>query len=141
MGRTTTSLATSGTERTATMAFSTVNKVGFVLAILLALLDVVAILQPTPEGEVGPPLAVLALGSLLGVITLVAVGFGWARHSRRAIRAAAATRIISAILALPAFFAPDVPAPLVALASVFVLVTIVAVTLMLIPARRNGLPD
>ncbi len=133
---------TSTVEKGATVRFSTLNKIGFVLAILLGLGNVVSILQPTPDGEVGPPLAVLALGAVLGVITLVTVGIGWARKSRAAIRTAAAALIISAILALPAFVTPEVPAALVALAAVFVLLTIVAVALMLLPARTGaGSPE
>lgn len=120
--------------------FGTANKVGFVLAILLGVADLAAPLNPTPEGEVGPPLAILVFGAVLGLVTIVAVSVGWARQNRAAIRAAAATRILSALLALPAFAAPDVPALLKALAAVFILVTILSLVLMLAPARRAGSP-
>ena len=116
--------------------FSIANKVGFVLAVLLSVADLSSLLNPTPEGEVGPPLFILATGAALGLITIVAVAIGWARRSRGAIRAAAAARILSALLALPAFAVPEVPAVLKALAGAFVLTTLVAVVLLLSPGRR-----
>jgi hypothetical protein len=118
--------------------FSVANKAGFVLALLLAVLDVGSVLNPTPEGEVGPPLAILAVGALLGLITIVAVAFGWSRGSRGAVRAAAAARILSALLALPAFAVAEVPPVLKALAGAFVLATILAVALMLKPTRGSA---
>ena len=71
----------------------------------------------------------------MGVITVVAVVIGWRAARRSALRVAAGARILSAITALPAFFV-DVPAALKLLVSVFVVVTVVAVVLMLAPARR-----
>jgi hypothetical protein len=52
------------------------------------------------------------------------------------VRAAAAARILSALLALPAFAVPEVPAVLKAAAGAFVLTTILAVVLMLAPGRK-----
>ena len=133
----------STTAQTATggpVEFSTANKVGFVLAILLGILDMVSMANPTPEGEVGPPLPILAFGTLLGLVTVIAVAVGWARRNRAAIRAGAAARILSALLALPAFIAPDVPALLKTLAAVFILLTIVTLVLMLSPGRRTTAP-
>ncbi|MCU0300526.1 MAG: hypothetical protein MUF35_02840 [Candidatus Nanopelagicales bacterium] len=123
------------TQSEATVPFSTRNKVGFVLAILLAVPNLFGPLFPTPDGEVGPPMLVLALGAVLGVVTIAAVVLGWARGTRAAIRVASAAIIVSAVTALPAFFAPDVPAGLVVIAAVSVLTSIVAVALMLAPAR------
>jgi hypothetical protein len=120
--------------------FSTSNKVGFVLAILLGIANMISVANPTPEGEVGPPLPILALGALLGLVVIIAVSVGWARRNRAAIRAAAAALILSALLALPAFSTPDVPAVLKTLAAVFILLTIVTLVLMLTPARRTTAP-
>jgi hypothetical protein len=122
----TTSSATAG----GSVQFSTANKVGFCLAILLSVVDLVSVLFPTPEGEVGPPLVILIVMALLGLITIVAVALGWARHSLAAIRGAAAARILSVLLTLPAFAAPEVPSALKVAAAAFTLV------LMLSPARR-----
>jgi hypothetical protein len=115
--------------------FTRKNKAGFVLALLLGLTDVPAALAPTPDGEAGPPMAVLVLSTMCGLFTLAAVAYGWARRSWPAIRAAAGARILSMLLAMPAFFVEGLPDFVRALAAVFVLVTIVTVVLMLVPAR------
>lgn len=115
--------------------YSTANKVGFVLAILLGAGGLVGLAFPTPEGEVGPPLPVVVFNAVVGVVIVAAVLVGWLRGSRAATRAAAIILVLSAITALPAFVAPDVPAPLVMAAGVSVALTIVAVVLMLKPNR------
>jgi len=126
---------TPATPSEVTVPFSTRNKVGFVLAILFAVPNLIGPLFPTPDGEVGPPMLVLALGAVLGVVTIAAVALGWARGSRAAIRVASAAIIVGAVTALPAFFAPGVPAGLRVVAAVTVLVAIITVVLMLTPAR------
>jgi NADH:ubiquinone oxidoreductase subunit H len=118
--------------------FSTANKVGFVLAILLGVVDLGTVLFPTPEGEVGPPFAILLFVALLGLITIVAVIIGWRRGNRAAIRGAAVARILSVLLALPAFAVSEVPAALKAAAAIFTLVSIVTLVLMLSPGRRSS---
>lgn len=118
--------------------FTIKNKVGFVLALALGLLDVPFFLGPTGPGEIGPPMAVLILVSLCGVVTLGAVGYGWLRHSWPAIRAAAGARIVSMLLAMPALFVEGVPGMLRAAVGASILVTIVTVALMLIPASQWG---
>jgi hypothetical protein len=115
--------------------FSLANKVGLVLAGILGASDLVGLFFPTPPGEVGPPLAILVLGSLLGVVTVVAVVAAWRTRRRGLVRLAAGTRILSMITALPAFFA-GVPAWLVAVVALVVVLTITAVVLMLLPPRR-----
>ncbi|CAA9329086.1 MAG: hypothetical protein AVDCRST_MAG48-3045 [uncultured Friedmanniella sp.] len=115
--------------------FSTANKVGLVLAGLLGVLDLGALLNPTAPGEVGPPLGILVLDTLLGGVTVVAVVLAWRRRSRGMVRLAAGARILSMISALPAFFA-GVPDALVALVAAFTVVTVATVVLMLLPARR-----
>jgi len=117
--------------------FSRKNKAGFVLALILGLADLPSVLGSTPDGEAGPPYAVLVLSSICGAITLASVVYGWAKRSWPAIRAGAGSRIFSALLAMPAFFVEDLPNGLRALAAVFVLVTVATVVLMLAPARRT----
>lgn len=114
-------------------ALSTRNKVGLAIVGVLGLLDCTALLTPTPEP--GPPFGILVLDTILGVITVVAVVIGWRAASRSALRVAAGSRILSAITALPAFFV-DVPTVLKLIVSLFIVVTVVAVVLMLAPARR-----
>lgn len=123
------------------LVFSRKNKAGFVLALLLGLGDLPSALTPTPEGETGPPMAVLVLSSLCGLVTIVAMSYGWKKHSWPAIRAAAGSRILSALLAMPAFFVEDLPGWVRVLAAVFVLLTVATVVLMLAPARRTDGSD
>jgi hypothetical protein len=124
------------TTESAVHRYSTANKAGFVLAILLGASNLVGLASPTPEGEVGPPLAVLIFGAVVGIAIVACVVVGWLRGSRAAIRAAAIMLVLTAITALPAFVTPDVPAPLVATAGVFVVLTIVTLVLMLKPTRQ-----
>ncbi|GAA3390653.1 hypothetical protein [Cryptosporangium minutisporangium] len=117
------------TDRRTTV--STKNKAGLVLASLLAIGDLVGLLIPVDTDEPGPPLAVLAVGAVMGVITLAAAVYTWRTGNRIGARVVAATRIFSALGALPAFFVEDVPAPLVIVAAVGVVLTLVAVLLVL----------
>lgn len=121
----------------ASSPLQTRNKVGCVLAILVSIPNLVGPLFPTPEGEVGPPMLVLVLGTLLGLVTIGAIAVAWSRANRKAIRVASGAVIVAAVTALPAFFAPGVPAGLRVIAAVSVLVSITAVALMLTPTRRS----
>jgi hypothetical protein len=116
---------------------STKNKIGLVIAGLLGVADIPAALIPTPDGEVGPPYGILVLGSILGVVTVVAVVIGWTKANRGAIRVAAGARIVSVLTALPAFFV-DVPWFIKLLVTVSVVLTVVSVVLMLSPARQTA---
>lgn len=116
--------------------YTAVNKAGFVLALVLGLLNVVALANPTPEGETGPPMAILVVDAVLGAGIIVAVLVGWLRASRAAIRAATVLLILAAITTLPAFVSPDVPSALIAISGVYVLLTIVTIVLMLKPRRQ-----
>jgi hypothetical protein len=118
--------------------YTATNKVGFVLALLLGLGNVVSLASPTPDGEVGPPLAILVVDAVLGVGIIVAVLVGWLRGRKSAIRAATVLLILAAITALPAFVTPDVPSGIVAVAGVYVLLTILTIVLMLKPGARTG---
>jgi len=116
---------------------STKNKVGLAIAGFMGLVDMGSVLTPTPDGEVGPPFAILVLGSILGVITVIAVVVGWAKANRGAIRVAAGARIVSVLTALPAFFV-DVPWFIKLLVTVAVILTVISVVLMLSPARQTS---
>jgi len=119
-------------------ALSTRNKAGLVLAALLGVADMVGVVA-TPEpsaGEQGPPAAVLIAAAVLGIVTIVAAVWTWRTGNRVGSRVVAATRILSAVGALPAFFVEDVPAGLVAVAAAGVVLTVVAVWLVLSPPAR-----
>jgi O-antigen/teichoic acid export membrane protein len=113
---------------------STRQKVGLVLAALINLSSIPSVLFPAPDGEDGPPMAVLVVSTILGVIGLVAVVLAW-RRNKLALRVAAASLIVQALLAIPAFFA-DIDAGIKLAAGASVVVTIIALVLMFSPARR-----
>ena len=114
---------------------TTRQKVGLGLAGLLNAANIPSVFFPTPEGQEGPPLAILVVGSILGVIGLVAVIIAWRSGNRAAIRVAAGALIINLLTSLPAFFV-DVPAGIKLLVGVSVLLTVLAVALMFSPSRE-----
>ena len=113
---------------------STPQKAGVALAALLSLTSVPSALNPAPEGETGPPYVVLVLGTVLGLVGLVAAALAW-RGNRGALRVLAGAIIINALTGVPAFFV-DVPAWLKLLVAISVLLTVAAVVLMFAPSRQ-----
>ena len=109
-------------------------RVGLVICGLLALFDVAGL------GAVGsddaPPAAVLILGGVLGLVTLVALRAAW-RARRAAVTAVVVSRVLSALGGVPAFFADDAPdwAPPVVALGLFL--TAVAVTFIYTGGRRS----
>jgi hypothetical protein len=115
---------------------STANKLGYVLATLLGLNGLSAVLFPPAEpGVTGPPMQVLAVASGLGAVTLLGVWLGWARRSRAGARTVAASRVLSLLLAMPAFFVDGVPAAVVAEVGLITVATITCVVLVLLRPR------
>lgn len=118
------------------MKLSALNKTGLVIAIVLGALDLTGpFMTPDEPGQDGPPMAILLIDAVLGLITIVAAVIAWRTGRPGVIRIVAGARIISAITALPAFFV-DVPAALQALVGALVVLTIASVVLMLLPSRR-----
>jgi hypothetical protein len=114
------------------------NKIGFGLAGLLGLVDIlsVVLVPRTGPGEAGPPFAVLVAEPVLGLITLVAIIYTWRSRNRVGGRIAAGSRILSMIIGLPGVFVERVPPPVVVLTSVNVIATVIAVGLILSRAGR-----
>jgi hypothetical protein len=109
-------------------ALNTKQKVGLVLCGLYSLANIPSFLEAPPDGEEGPPMAILVVGTILGIIGLVAVVMAW-RGNRVALRVAAGSIIIVTLTGLPAFFV-DVPMFVKALVGVSVVMTVAAVVLM-----------
>jgi hypothetical protein len=110
------------------------NKAGLALASFLGLTDVLGVLAIPSLAEStdpGPPPEVMIASGVLGVITLVAVVHTWRTASRGGARIACASRILSMLTALPAFFVSGVPPLLVLLAAVTVVLTLISVFLVL----------
>jgi len=113
------------------------QKVGLVLAALFSLSNIPGVLAGSPDpGEEGPPMAILVIGSVLGVIGLVAAVLAW-RGKRVALRVCAGAIIIITLTGLPAFFV-DVPMAIKALVGFSVVLTIVIVVLMFSGDRRSA---
>lgn len=115
---------------------TTKQKVGLVIAGLYSLANIPSFLTGPDAGEVGPPMAILVVGSVLGAIGLVAVVMAW-RGNRVAMRVAAGAIIVTTLTGLPAFFV-DVPMFIKALVAVSVLLTVLAVVLMFSSDRRSA---
>ena len=98
-------------------------RIGLILAALLALSDLFSF-------ALGPlPVEVVVAATALGVITLAALVPAW-RGGRTALRVVAVSRIVSALLAVPAFFADDVPAGVQAGAAIAILLAAASVALL-----------
>ncbi|TWF81833.1 hypothetical protein FHX44_117778 [Pseudonocardia hierapolitana] len=105
---------------------------GLVLAGLLGLADLA-----TPfvtDGE-HPPVVIALLAAAIGLATLVAAVAAW-RGSRGGAWVVIATRLVSAVIALPAFVVPDVPAPAVLAAGAGVVATLLAAGLIVTGLAR-----
>lgn len=105
---------------------------GLVLLGLLALVDVATPL--TTDGD-HPPMSIAIGSAVVGLISLVLVGFAW-RGRRWALAPLITLRLASALLAVPAFFADDVPTAAVAAAGFCVAATVVGVIAVLLPKRE-----
>jgi hypothetical protein len=132
--------STSTAASAVTSPVSTRQKVGLVIAGLYSLTNVPSVFLPNGGGsgdQTGPPVSVLAVDSVLGLVGLVAVVLAWRSGSRAALRVAAGAIILITLTALPAFFV-DVPAAVKLLVGVSVLLTILAVVLMFSSTSRGA---
>lgn len=100
-------------------------RVGLVIAGLLAVSDLVTFALGAP-----PPGVVIA-STVLGVITLVALVPAWRGRNRTAVLTVAASRIVSALLAVPAFFVDGVPAGIRVTAAIIIVLAIASTALIL----------
>jgi hypothetical protein len=125
---------TSTTTTSAHAAVTTKQKIGLGIAAVYSLGNIPGFLGAPDPGEEGPPMAILVVGSVLGVIGLVAAILAW-RGNRVATRIAAGAIIVITLTGLPAFFV-DVPMWVKALVGFSVLLTVLAVVLMFSGARR-----
>jgi hypothetical protein len=115
---------------------NTKQKVGLVLCILYSLTNIPSVLEAPSQGQTGPPMSILVVGTILGVVGVVAGIMAW-RGNRLAMRIAAGAIIIVTLTGLPAFFV-DVPMWIKALVGVAVVVNVVTVVLMFSGDRRDA---
>lgn len=103
---------------------------GLALLTLLSVFDVVFSFVPVPEGEVGPPIEVQIAGGVLGLISLVLIVLVW-RGGRGVLGwLLVASRVLSALLGVPAYFEPGVPTWAIVLVSTFLVLTIIGCVLV-----------
>jgi hypothetical protein len=115
---------------------TTRQKAGLVLCGLYSLANIPGAFTPQPDGAGdAPPLGILVVCSVLGVVGVVCSVLAW-RGNRVALRVAAGAIIVITLTALPAFFV-DVPTWVRALVGASVLITVAAVALMF-SGRRPG---
>jgi hypothetical protein len=107
------------------MGNSTGRRIGLYLFGLLSVADIAGIFLT--DGD-HPPYAVAAVGTLLGVVTLVLVVQAL-RDPSRSLRLLIGLRVLSAVTAIPAFFVSDVPAGAEIAAAAIVVLTAVGVLL------------
>ncbi len=125
------------TDPRSTPATSSRQRVGLVLAMLLSLANIVSVASPTPDGEVGPPIGVLVLGAVLGLLGIGGALLAWRTGNRMALRVTAGAVIVMALLAVPAFFV-DVPSGLKAVVGAVVLVSLASVVLIFSMPRQES---
>lgn len=113
---------------------STVAKVGLAICALLGVLDIVSL--GGIGADDGPPVPIVLLGALLGLITLWGVRIAW-RGQRKGATIVIVARVISALTALPAFFVDDVPDWVVPVVSVGLLLTVIGVGLVAVALKRG----
>jgi hypothetical protein len=130
---TSTTLTSTGT------GVGTKQKIGLAICVLYGLANLPSVLTAPPDGETGPPMAILVVDTVLGAIAIVAAVLAW-RGNRVALRIAAGAIILITITGLPAFFV-DVPMAIKALVGLSVLLTVVAVVLMFSAPRRAASID
>jgi hypothetical protein len=107
-------------------------RAGLVVLGLLSLGDLASPLLT--DGE-HPPMSIALIGSALGLASLVLVVAAW-RGARRAVVPLLVLRVVSALSAVPAFFAGDVPAAAMVAAGLTIALTALGTALLLVPARQ-----
>lgn len=111
-------------------------RAGLALSAALGLMNVVFLAVPAPDGEDTPPVLVIVLSAVLGLIQVACAVIAWRSGNRMAVRINAAVLIINALLSMPAFFV-NIDAWIKAVSALSVILTVVALVLTL---RREPTP-
>ena len=118
------------------MKRSTPTISGLAICTLLGVIDIISLAALVSDADGGPPVLVTLIGAVLGVITLVGARMAW-RGGRSGVVAVIVSRVLSALLALPAFFVDDVPDWVPPVVGIFVVLTVVGVGLLVVALRRR----
>jgi len=117
------------------MKRSTPTIYGLAICTLLGVIDIISL--AALGSDAGPPVLVTLIGAVLGVITLVGARMAW-RGGRSGVVTVIVSRVLSALLALPAFFVDDVPDWVPPVVGIFVVLTVVGVGLLVVALGRRG---
>lgn len=104
-------------------------RIGLALSAILGLLGVAFLAIPS-DGQEAPPVVVIVLSAVLGLVQVACAVIAWRSGNRLAIRINAAVLIINALLSVPAFFV-DIDAWIKAVSALSVILTVVALVLTL----------
>jgi FtsH-binding integral membrane protein len=108
--------------------------IGLIICALLGIADIVGVVGAGADD--GPPVAVVIIGAVLGVVSLYGVRLAWTSWPRGRVLIVV-TRVLSALLGVPAFFADDAPDWAPAFVGVSILLTIIGVALLYAEGRRT----
>jgi hypothetical protein len=103
--------------------------------VLLGVLSVLDLAAPLYTDGQHPPMFIALIGSALGLISIVLAVLAWRGRTGAAI-GLSVVRVLSALTAVPAFWETGVPAPIMAVAGSFIVLTVVGVVLTLAGLRR-----
>jgi len=109
--------------------------IGLGICVLLGLLDVVALAGMGAKGA--PPAIVGITGAVLGLITLAAAGLAW-RGQRGGVTTVVVSRLLSALLAVPAFFVDEAPDWAQVIVAIAIALTILGVGLLFGAVRQRS---
>ncbi len=118
------------------MTRSTATTYGLGICALLGVVDIISLAGLATNADDGPPVLVVLIGAVLGVTTLVGARMAW-RGGRSGVVTVIVSRVLSALLALPAFFVDDVPDWVPPVIGIFVVLTLVGVGLLVVSLRRG----
>ncbi|MEU7694508.1 hypothetical protein FLW53_17680 [Microbispora sp. SCL1-1] len=105
-------------------------KWGLALAVLLGLLDIAGV--SGLWADEGPPAALAIGGGVVGVITIVAAALA---RRRGAIPVVIGSRVVSALLGLPVYWADDAPDWSKIVIGIAIAVTVAAIVLLAVGRR------
>ncbi len=109
--------------------------VGLIICAILGAIDVISVVGLGADDA--PPAAVVVIGLVLGVITLVGVSLAW-RGRPGGVATVVASRVLSALLGVPAFFAEDAPDWAPPVVAVFIALTVLALALIYAGRRQTA---
>jgi len=111
------------------------NAIARAALVLLGLLSLADLSLPFVTDGDNPPMSVAVISAALGVASLVCLRGAWRGH-RPSLIGVVVSRLLSALLTLPAFFLGDVPAGVVAASAVTVALTVLAIVVALAGSRQ-----